>query len=388
LFLQRKFDAHGKNSYRLLNEDGKMVSNKKKDLEEMLDRLNVQVDNPVCIMDQENSKEFIKGNEKEKYRFFAKATDLERVVTKIQSSKNELDRMVKQSHDAKSRLKGFALDAQKAEEELRELQQVLKIDENISKLRCLMFWHDAEVKQAKLEEHEGNHELALQKEVEREAALAKAQADLESKQTPEEGLAEIERLKGENDKAQENVDRINHDIGALKKPLGAVDKEIGMIKRRAAELAHNQKGLKKQISDAHAEATSTASGEEERRVAGKLEEAKAQAEASDQEARDLREQLQPLDGEAAQAKQELKQAEAAARSQEGECRSLKSEVQTLRSAQDTPAAQFGQKTPQILSMIAKESRFEHKPVGPLGSFVKLRDGVPGGAQKWAKAVRN
>jgi len=47
----------------------KKISNKKKDLELMLDKLNIQVDNPVCIMDQENSKEFIKGSDKDKYKY-------------------------------------------------------------------------------------------------------------------------------------------------------------------------------------------------------------------------------------------------------------------------------------------------------------------------------
>jgi hypothetical protein len=65
--LQRVFDARS-NSYKLLAEDGRVVSRQKRDLDLILDKFNIQVDNPVCIMDQENSKEFIKGSEKDKYR--------------------------------------------------------------------------------------------------------------------------------------------------------------------------------------------------------------------------------------------------------------------------------------------------------------------------------
>jgi len=385
--IERKFDAHGKNGYRILNEQEKMVSNKKKDLEELLDNLNVQVDNPVCIMDQENSKEFIKGNEKEKYKFFAKATDLDRVVHKIQDTKNDLETMVNQCSDAQTRLKSFAQDAEKAEEDLKELQRVLKIDEDVSRMRCFMFWHEAEAKQRALEEGEEKQERALKKEVEREAALAKVTADLESKQTPEEGLAEIERLKGENEEAQNNVDRINRDAAELTKPLKLVEREIGVASRRAKELEQDRKRLTKQISEAHAEASSSgASGEEERRCAAKLEKAKAQAESADAEVREVREKMDPAQQAAAQASSALRQADNASQAQESECRNAQRELQQLRSTQDAPATQFGQKAPQILQMIAKESRFEHKPVGPLGRFVKLRDGVPGGAQKWAKAI--
>jgi hypothetical protein len=65
---KRIFD-HTKNSFKLYDEKMRCISTKRKDLDDMLDRLNVQVDNPVCIMDQENSKEFIKGSEKDKYRY-------------------------------------------------------------------------------------------------------------------------------------------------------------------------------------------------------------------------------------------------------------------------------------------------------------------------------
>lgn len=38
--------------------------------------LSGQVDNPVAVMDQENSKKFLQGSETDKYRFFEKATEL------------------------------------------------------------------------------------------------------------------------------------------------------------------------------------------------------------------------------------------------------------------------------------------------------------------------
>lgn len=42
--------------------------------------------------------------------------------------------------------------------------------------------------------------------------------------------------------------------------------------------------------------------------------------------------------------------------------------------------------PNILKAIAEQSRFRHKPVGPLGNYVKVRDNLPGGIKKWGTAV--
>lgn len=37
------------------------------------------MDNPVAVLDQENAKKFLQGSEKDKFNFFMKATDLDRI---------------------------------------------------------------------------------------------------------------------------------------------------------------------------------------------------------------------------------------------------------------------------------------------------------------------
>lgn len=62
----------GYNGYKLYSAEGKEVSRSKKDLDELLDHLNIQVENPVAILDQEEAKKFLKGKASEKYNFFLK----------------------------------------------------------------------------------------------------------------------------------------------------------------------------------------------------------------------------------------------------------------------------------------------------------------------------
>ena len=57
-----------------------MRSKAKDELNRMLDVLNIQVDNPCAVLDQENSKKFLQGSERDKYAFFMKATDLDRIL--------------------------------------------------------------------------------------------------------------------------------------------------------------------------------------------------------------------------------------------------------------------------------------------------------------------
>ena len=51
-----------------------IIANERKELEKMLRAFNIYVDNPVCVLTQEESKKFIQGQEREKYDFYLKVT--------------------------------------------------------------------------------------------------------------------------------------------------------------------------------------------------------------------------------------------------------------------------------------------------------------------------
>lgn len=74
-------------AFKLYAQDGKkVISEKKKDLYLLLDQMNIQVDNPVAVLDQEEAKKFLTGRAEDKYNFFLKATDLERMDRKYQTT--------------------------------------------------------------------------------------------------------------------------------------------------------------------------------------------------------------------------------------------------------------------------------------------------------------
>jgi hypothetical protein len=49
-----------------------VISSEKRELEQLLRTFNIYVDNPCCVLTQEESKKFIQGHEKDKYAFFLK----------------------------------------------------------------------------------------------------------------------------------------------------------------------------------------------------------------------------------------------------------------------------------------------------------------------------
>lgn len=59
---------------------GKVVSSKKEELDRILSAFNIQVDNPVSILNQDAARTFLNSTDPhDKYKLFMKATQLEQI---------------------------------------------------------------------------------------------------------------------------------------------------------------------------------------------------------------------------------------------------------------------------------------------------------------------
>ena len=65
----RRISQEGTSSYKLKNADGKVVTTKREELNHILDQFNIQVDNPVSILNQDTSRNFLHSKSpQDKYR--------------------------------------------------------------------------------------------------------------------------------------------------------------------------------------------------------------------------------------------------------------------------------------------------------------------------------
>ena len=80
VIVQRTVSASGGGSYKLKNENGKVVTEKrvKEELDRILSCFNIQVDNPIAILNQDTAKSFLFACKPDKlYQFFMRATQLD-----------------------------------------------------------------------------------------------------------------------------------------------------------------------------------------------------------------------------------------------------------------------------------------------------------------------
>lgn len=76
----------------MLNSANKTVSTEKAELDRLLAHFNVAVENPCCVLTQDEAKRFIQGKEADKYAFFLKATLLERTKEEIAEAEANLQK--------------------------------------------------------------------------------------------------------------------------------------------------------------------------------------------------------------------------------------------------------------------------------------------------------
>ena len=80
ILIERSFTREGGSSYKLKASGGRLVSNRKEELDEICDYMGIQVDNPMNVLTQDAARQFLQNStEAQKYKFFLKGVQLEQL---------------------------------------------------------------------------------------------------------------------------------------------------------------------------------------------------------------------------------------------------------------------------------------------------------------------
>ncbi|XP_037082337.1 structural maintenance of chromosomes protein 6-like [Pollicipes pollicipes] len=96
IFVKRTIRKDG-SSFSIKSAAGKKIASKGKDLEGILDALNIQTDNPITVLTQDTSKTFLFVNDpRKKYQLFLRATRLKHIMDDYES----IDRNLRSAEDS------------------------------------------------------------------------------------------------------------------------------------------------------------------------------------------------------------------------------------------------------------------------------------------------
>lgn len=134
--IERQFSLDGSNCYKLKSESGKIISNSKEELTNIVNTMDIQIENPVTVLVQDTSKNFLvsKTSKADKlFKLFYEGTGLSKVY-------DDYNRALQQSQEAKSELKIKKAVLDDMEKDMKSTKALLERTAKIRDLEKELFW--------------------------------------------------------------------------------------------------------------------------------------------------------------------------------------------------------------------------------------------------------
>nr|XP_056712877.1 structural maintenance of chromosomes protein 6 [Euleptes europaea] len=375
--VNQHISLEGHRSYKLKSSTGALISSKKEDLTAILDHFNIQVDNPVSVLTQEMSKQFLQSkNEGDKYKFFMKATQLEQMkedYSYIMETKQRTHDQVEQGGEFLEELRKKYLEKK---DHYESMTYVSEMQNKLKELQHQIAWamvSETETEIKPIRDKIGVQEASTEKFI----------------QKVKEWQVKVNEAEVKHKCMQEKLEKIMEEAEMLAPTCVASKTEV-QKKRRAcndAEAAYNRsqaslkrlekdnEQLRKRIEETKS-STHGISAPEELERQRKTEQLKAQQ--------------KQFHDEDELINQEIKQYQSTVRAYREECAGLQKEERELKAVLDSQQQQlrqlketrtdrlkrFGRHMPALCDAIERafqQGQFKHKPIGPLGVFIHLKD---------------
>jgi chromosome segregation ATPase len=372
ILIERHFSRSGSSNFKLKNENGRLISNKKGDVEDIIEYYQLQVDNPMNVLTQDAAKSFITSSTPaQKYQFFFEGVQLKALDDDYRLVSDTCDQIEAKLDESKEDLQALKKIAKDAEAKAEMVKQHEGMRQQAKRLSKQMAWAQVEEQERLLAEKD-QHIVKAQEEIDKaESEAAKkdylfqeADEKLErTKQNERQLEEELVPLKDEEEKAKADYDAATEAVQNAHNEQKAVGKNLNAamnkVKKFEEDIEEEQKRLEAANGGAHARTL-----EEIKEAESVLSDARAALEHYNRETTRLEEARQ----QGKEKEHGMKGPLAAKRKEVEDARERLSGL-TLDRGNDM--AGFDNRMPRVLQQIRNDSGFREKPIGPLGMHIRL-----------------
>lgn len=374
IIVERTISINGTSSYKLKSESGKIISEKKEELDNILSHFCIFIDNPICVLTQEISKNFLNSkNASDKFKFFIKATQIEETKRLYDSCKEDYEYSKKKIAEKDELLKSYN---EKLEKYRKEVNTIEKLRNNVNLMKQLNnelhwacineYYKELNENIAKLDDNKKNIEKYdnerndIQQEI-NEINQQKAELDERLhnftsmvKQTQNDShmaKKESEDMRSQLIKKESEMNVVKKELSKCRSEINGIRKRIDGIETNSQECQHlNIEDLIKKLDE---EMTSKKSKNQSLKL--KLIE------------------LQQLKDQQVNEKIHI---EEEVRKNQAQMKVNQSEILRLRSVENNRLGRYGPKYTELnkqIDLLHKNKKFKHKPFGPIGEYIRLND---------------
>lgn len=368
------------------NHQGKKVAGRKEDLRELVEHFNIEVENPCVIMSQDKSREFLhSGNERDKFRFFFKATLLHQVDELLKSIKQQLDDLNELVDELESTIRPVQKELNELQLKIKNMEHVEEISLQVQLLKKKLAWSWVYDEDKQLEEQNAKIDTLkkrvpkCQERIDYHQGKIVELNDLLNKKKEQilsmmERTSEVRRMKEELQQALSLARKEKHELEELHgRKLGYIQKIMQRVEslEKQSQIVHEQQLQSSQAEESEIEARLKGLQDEFDEIDSKLSSLKEEEEALFETFSKRREEVDKIS-------QEIE-------SWERKHREINSQIRDLRLNQTNKVTAFGgSRVTNLLQAIERHHyRFKRPPIGPIGAHVSLVQG-----NFWAAAVEN
>ncbi|KAG8529255.1 uncharacterized protein KY384_005890 [Bacidia gigantensis] len=372
IFVERHFSRSGSSAFKLKNWNGKLISNKKSDLDEMCDYFALQIDNPMNVLSQDMARQFLNNSSpQEKYKFFMKGTQLEHLDGDYLIVEQTLDVIDTELHKKAQDFEVFDDQAKKAQELLQLSEQQDVIREKIDMLTQKLAWIQVEDQEAILKEND--LELRrLDDEISRleaeSASYSESFDQTEQSKARAEHAVEMAKqtltpLEEEHISVKDDFDKNRKEASGLQAEQRSIGDEIKTVKKRIET-------LRAEIDDEHRRLSEADGGKNaERRL--ELEHRQEKALQAKQRGQDHDEDLPKLEENVRKAKSDREESKEQVDIKRQAVRQADGRLGAMQRDSGEQLNGYSSTMPRLLKAIRQDDTLRNKPVGPIGSHVRL-----------------
>ncbi|KAH3959623.1 hypothetical protein HBH98_194150 [Parastagonospora nodorum] len=372
--VERHFNRSGTSGFKLRDQNGRVVSTKKAELEDILDAFSMQIDNPMNVLTQDMARQFLNhSTPKDKYKFFLQGTQLEVLSKDYQQIEQSLELMNTRTEVSKG-------DIGRLRKKMEDLAAKARRAESLERMRAKettiahqALWAAVQEAEAGVAEVESELEK-VSAVIERRKALVEeaSQAYERSEEARDAATLRVQEATELMTPAKEEVHELKEAFTKIKDRLRALlpdernaESQVAAKKRRVDEYRAEIEELRRRQE----EADDGVYAEKLRQV----EDAKARHEEAQEVYRShgaeypaLQEQFKAVQKEKQIADQKVQKAR-------DEEQATQRTIQSLQGGQRGWIEGYSQphNLQQLLKAIDSNNQFREKPVGPMGRHVKL-----------------
>lgn len=134
--VERRISKDGSGSYNIKAKDGRVVSQEKDELNHILHQFNIQVNSPVCVLNQDTSRNFLNSSDpKDKYKFFLKATQLEQISSDCELLIDQQDIITNTLERKQEAIPAMQRQVQVLEEKDKDIAKLKTMKEQVEELK-------------------------------------------------------------------------------------------------------------------------------------------------------------------------------------------------------------------------------------------------------------